>query len=447
MQKLPQIILVGRPNVGKSTLFNRLIRSKRAITHDQPGITRDRLEGTAHHAGRSFGLVDTGGILLDAHAALLDGPAGIRGFESHILTQTEAAAREAAAIAFVADGRAGLLPLDEHLLAHMRRLGVPILLLVNKVDGPELEDNLTAEFHALGVPLLAVSGEHGHNVRLAADMLVEMLPPPHENEPQERGLRLALLGRPNVGKSSLINALCGQERMIVSEQAGTTRDSVDVHMEREGVVYTFVDTAGVRRRSRITDTVEAFSVNSAIKSTTKAQITLFLLDAPEGVTQQDKRLFDLLHERKTPFIVLVNKMDMVQDQAATKKAFRQALDFCPHIPLLFISALKKRGLEKILPFASQVYAECSMRVSTGLLNRAVREVLDKHPPPLVKRVRAKFFYLTPAESNPPTFVFFVSDAERVPQSYARYLEKSLRRLFGIAHAPMRVHFRSAHKKK
>jgi len=447
MQNLPHIVLVGRPNVGKSTLFNRLIRSKRAITHDQPGITRDRLEGTAHHAGRSFGLVDTGGILLDAHAALLDGPAGIRGYESHILAQTEAAAREAASIAFVVDGRAGLLPFDEHLLAHIRRLGVPILLLVNKVDGPELEDELTAEFHALGLPLLAVSGEHGHNVRLAADMFAEMLPPPHKEEPQERGLRLALLGRPNVGKSSLINALCGQERMIVSEQAGTTRDSVDVLVEKDGIVYTFVDTAGVRRRSRITDTVESFSVNSAIKTTTKAQITLFLLDAPEGVTQQDKRLFDLLHERKTPFIVLVNKMDLVRDQNAVKTAIRQALDFCPHIPLLFISAIKKHGLEKILPLAAQAHAECSLRISTGLLNRAMQEVIDKHPPPIVKRARVKFFYLTQAESNPPTFVFFVSDAERVPQSYARYLEKSLRRLFGIAHAPMRVRFRSTHKKK
>jgi len=447
MRTLPHIVLVGRPNVGKSTLFNRLIRSKRAITHDQPGITRDRLEGTVHHAGRSFGLVDTGGILLDAHAVLLDGPPGIRGFEAHILAQTETAAREASAIAFVTDGRAGLLPLDEHLLAHIRRLGVPILLLVNKVDGPEREDELTAEFHALGLPLLAVSGEHGHNVRLAADLLVDMLPPPREEETRERGLRLALLGRPNVGKSSLVNALCGQERMIVSEQAGTTRDSVDVRVEQEGAVYIFVDTAGVRRRSRITDAVESFSVNSAIKTTTKTQITLLLLDASGGVTQQDKRLLDLLHERKTPFIVLVNKMDMVREQTAIKKAFRQTLDFCPHIPLLFISALTKHGVKNILPFAARLHAECGIRVSTGLLNRAVHDVLDKHQPPVVKGVRAKFFYLTQAESNPPTFVFFVNDAERVPQNYARFLEKSLRHLFGIAHAPMRIRFRSAHKKK
>jgi GTP-binding protein len=337
--------------------------------------------------------------------------------------------------------------LDEHLLAHVRRFGVPILGLVNKVDGPEQEDRLTAEFYALGLPLLAVSGEHGHNVRLAADMLVEMLPPQHEDACRQHGLRLALLGRPNAGKSSLINALCGQERMIVSEQPGTTRDSVDVRVEKEGLVYTFVDTAGVRRRSRITDAVESFSVNSAIKSSTKAQITLFLLDAIEGVTQQDKRLLDLLHERKTPFMVLVNKMDIIKEQGAAKTTFRQTLDFCPHIPLLFISALTKRGQEKILPLASQIHAECGMRVGTGLLNRAVQEVLAKHQPPVVKRVRAKFFYLTQAESNPPTFVFFVNDAERVPQSYARYLVKSLRRHFVIVHGPMRVRFRSTHKKK
>jgi GTP-binding protein len=188
-------------------------------------------------------------------------------------------------------------------------------------------------------------------------------------------------------------------------------------------------------------------VNSAIKTTTKTQVTLLLFDAPEGVTQQDKRLLDLLHERKTPFMVLVNKMDMVREQAVVKKAFRQALDFCPHVPLLFISALKKRGLEKILPLALQIHTECGIRIGTGLLNRAVQEVLDKHQPPVVKRLRAKFFYLTQAESNPPTFVFFVNDADRVPQSYARYLEKSLRSLFGIVHAPMRIRFRSSHKKK
>lgn len=449
MSKISQIVLVGRPNVGKSTLFNRLIRSNRAITHDRAGITRDRLEGTVRHEGRTFGLIDTGGIHMDAHAALLDGPQGIRGFEAQILEQTESAVREAAGIAFVVDGRAGLLPLDEHLLAHMRRMGIPMLLVVNKVDGAEREAALTAEFHAAGLPLLAVSGEHGYNIRALADALADMLPPADaaRESAAPPGLRLALLGRPNVGKSSLINTLCGQARMIVSEHAGTTRDSVDVRIEKNGVLYTFVDTAGVRRPSRVTDAVEAFSVNSSLKSTTKAQVTLFVLDAVEGLTQQDKRLLDLLHERKTPFLVLINKMDQADNQAGVKKAFREALDFCRHVPLLFISALSGQGVEKILPAARRVDKECAVRIGTGVLNRAMEEVLGKHQPPVVRRRRAKFFYLTQAESNPPTFVFFVSDAERVPESYARYLEKSLRSLFGIAHAPMRVHFRSSHKKK
>ena len=451
MDNLPKIVLVGRPNVGKSTLFNRLIRSKRAITHDQPGITRDRINGLVrqgkHESDQCFALIDTGGIQLDSHAALLEGPAGVRGFEADILAQTESAVQGAAAIAFVVDGRAGLLPLDEHLLAHMRRLGVPMVLIVNKVDGAELEDELTAEFHALGLPLLPVSGEHGHNLRALADMLFELLPVREQHGQDDVTLRLALLGRPNVGKSSLVNALCGQERMIVSDIAGTTRDSIDVQVEKNGKHYVFVDTAGVRRRAKITDAIESFSVNASIKSTTKAQITLLLLDASEGVTQQDKRLLDLLHERKTPVIALINKIDAVREPAAVKKDFKQALAFCPHIPLLFISALKKQGLNKILPLASQVHTECETRIGTGLLNRAMQEVLEKHQPPVVRRVRAKFFYLTQAENNPPTFVFFVSDAERVPDSYARYLEKSLRRLFNIAHAPMRVRFRSSHKKK
>ena len=265
---------------------------------------------------------------------------------------------------------------------------------------------------------------------------------------EDAPLRLAMLGRPNAGKSSLINALSGEERMIVSDVAGTTRDSVDVRFSKDGRDYIFVDTAGVRRRTRITDIVEKYSVNAAIKSTTKADVTLLTLDATEQVSQQDKRLMDLLDNRKIPFMVLINKCDLVPAGALRQleKNVRQMLAFCGHVPILPVSALTGKGLEKILPLARTIHEECGVRVPTGQLNRAMEDVLARHQPPVVKRVRAKFFYLTQAETQPPTFVFFVSDAERVPESYARYLERSLRKIFGISHAPMRIRLRSSHKK-
>ena len=451
---LPGIVLVGRPNVGKSTLFNRLIRSNRAITHDRPGVTRDRMEGTVRRKGLpDFMVVDTGGITLDAHAAVTEGPEGIRGFEADILRQAEAAMKDACGVAFVVDARDGLLPLDEFLAAHVRRMGLPTLCVVNKVDGIEREDEQLAEFHALGFPVLAVSAEHGHNIRALVEELAALLPEAADGDESAAGeadapLRLAMLGRPNAGKSSLINALSGEERMIVSDVAGTTRDSVDVRFTKDGRDYVFVDTAGVRRRTRITDIVEKYSVNAAIKSTTKADVTLLTLDATEQVSQQDKRLMDLLDNRKIPFMVLINKCDLVPAGALRQleKNVRQMLAFCGHVPILPVSALTGRGLEKILPLARTIHEECGVRVPTGQLNRAMEDVLARHQPPVVKRVRAKFFYLTQAETQPPTFVFFVSDAERVPESYARYLERSLRKIFGISHAPMRIRLRSSHKK-
>jgi GTP-binding protein len=491
------------------------------------------------------------------------GPEALRGFEEALLKQAEHAVQEAALLCLVADGREGLTPFDRHLAAYLRRTGKPLLLVVNKIDGPEKADLLVAEFHSLGLDLIPCSAAHGYNMRdledemrqriftdqptgadpvltedeealiagaprrlrkalreaalgdraeaaeptdpylpdlpdeegacesfepgtlseqeqedlleaelsaaeqeLAAlrgrevygealeDDLLSVVP---DSDLEEEGrlalpegpLRLALLGRPNAGKSSLVNAMVGTERMIVSDQAGTTRDSVDVDTVIDGEPCTFVDTAGVRRRAKITDTVERYSVNSSLKSTTKADVTLLLLEATEGVTQQDKRLIDLLYERKTPFMVLVNKVDLLpaRQRKEIEKDFAEALVFCPHVPLIFISALKKRNLRRIVPLARQIHTECAMRVGTGRLNRAMEMVLERHQPPVVRRLRPKFFYLTQAESLPPTFVFFVNDAERILPSYARYLERSLRKIFSIVHAPVRVHFRSSHKKR
>ena len=446
-----KIALLGRPNVGKSTLFNRLIRSNRAITHDRPGVTRDRMEGIVReHGGRSFILIDTGGVTLDEHHAVAEGPQGLRGFEAEILRQTQAAMDESVAFCLVVDARDGLMPFDEHLASFIRRAGKPVILAVNKVDGMEKEDQMTAEFHALGFPLMAVSAEHGHNVRALEEELFDLLPPeePEEQDP-EKNLKLALLGRPNAGKSSLVNAMVGEDRMIVSDVAGTTRDSVDIPFVFQGKAGVFVDTAGIRRRSRITDSVERFSVNSSIKSSTKADVTLYVIDALEGVTAQDKRLVSLMVERKTPFLILVNKIDLVgrRERTTLAKDFKEMLEFCPHVPVLMVSALKGTGLSQIIPLAQQIREECNMRIGTSALNRAMEEVLNRHQPPVVKRVRPKFFYLTQAEIAPPTFVFFVNDAERVSDTYVRYLEKSLRSIFGIEHAPMRVRLRSSHKKR
>ena len=447
-----RVMVVGIPNVGKSTLFNRLIRSNRAITHDRPGVTRDRMEGVVRsRSGRSFTLIDTGGVTLDSHHSVADGPEGLRGFEAEILQQTQAAMDEASVFCLVVDGRDGLMPFDEHLASFVRRAGKPTLLVVNKVDGMEHEDTMLAEFHALGFPMLALSAEHGHNIRALEEEMVDLLPvedPDAEAKP-ENVLRLAMLGRPNAGKSSLVNAMIGEDRMIVSDVAGTTRDSVDIPFVSDGRACEFVDTAGVRRRTRITDTVERFSVNSSLKTTTKADVTLYVIDALEGVTAQDKRLIDLLDERKTPFMILVNKIDLVgrKEQAALEKNFKEVLQFCPHVPVLMVSAMKQVGLGRIVPLAAQIREECNTRIGTGALNRAMEEVLTKHQPPVVKRSRPKFFYLTQAEVAPPTFVFFVSDADRVSETYARYLDRSLRKIFRIEHAPIRVRLRSSHKKK
>ncbi len=455
---LLKVSLIGRPNVGKSTLFNRLIRSNRAITHDMPGVTRDRMEGIVRAKSKApFILIDTGGITLTEKAQVVDGPAGLRGFEKAILTQAQTSVDESAVLVLVVDGREGLTPFDQHIATWIRKQNKTCILAVNKVDGIEKEDVVLAEFHKLGFKSIAISAEHGHNIRALEEMIQkQLLDTPLSDEDLEEGsdildrdLKICFIGKPNAGKSSMVNALIRSERMIVSDMAGTTRDSVDIYFELKGKKYIFVDTAGIRKPSKIVDSIEKYSVNSSIKSTTKADVSIMMIDATEGLTSQDKRLIDLLDERKTPFMVVVNKLDLVPQtkRNALKDSFKEALAMCSHVPLIFSSALKREGIRTILPIAHQVFEECHIRISTGILNRSLEAVLTKHQPPVVKRVRGKFFYMTQAESAPPTFVFFVNDADRITMPYRRYLEKSLRKLFKIEHAPMRMNFRSSHKKR
>ncbi len=437
------VAIIGRPNVGKSTLFNRLLRREAAITHDRPGVTRDRIYAEADLEGRKVAFVDTGGLEMEEQA---------EDIQAAIFSQAREAVHEANAILLVMDGREGLTALDEKVASFIRASNKPVLLAVNKVDGSENEDLMLAEFHGLGFPLLAVSAAHGNGVQtlrehIAGEFLAGV--PEEEDRTSEQGLRIAFLGKPNAGKSSLVNSLTGSERVIVSPLAGTTRDSVDVTFEVEDKRYTFVDTAGVRKRTKIEDSLEQYSVLRALKASKKAQVTILVLDALEGMTTQDKKLLSFLEKEQTPFIAVINKMDLVprDERKVAKEHYRKALRIASYAPVTFTSAKTGIGVADLLPMSERLWEECKIRIGTGQLNRALRTALGKHQPPVVKRRRAKFYYLTQVETEPPTFVFFVNDPELIKPSYAKYLENSLRKLLGITMAPVRVFYKSSHDKE
>ncbi|WP_457570473.1 ribosome biogenesis GTPase Der [Desulfovulcanus sp.] len=438
---LPFVVIAGRPNVGKSTLFNRLIGKNKALTHDRPGVTRDRIYGEVRKGGTPFALVDTGGLILDADSVS-------EGIEKEILAQTHEAIESADLVLLVVDAREGINPLDEQLAEMLRQSNKPVHLVVNKVDGLEKKDVLVSDFYGLGFDLTPVSAAHGHNIsQLLEDIRAKLPLGEIEEDAQDRapGLRLCLLGRPNVGKSSMINALVGENRLIVSPVAGTTRDSVDVILERDSKLYTFVDTAGVRKKRRIRDTLERFSVLMSLKSSKRAQVVFLLLDALEGVLAQDKKLLSFLDREKTPFIVVVNKIDLIPRSkiAQLKEYFRQELKFCSHAPIVYTSTISKAGLGSLLPLAEKLWAECQKRVTTGLLNRLIKEATSRHQPPLVKGKRAKFYYMTQASICPPEFVFFVNNKNLIKPSYVRYLERQIRKLFDMNMAPIRIYFRDS----
>jgi GTPase len=450
--ELPIVALIGRPNVGKSSLFNRLLKSSRALTHDLPGVTRDRIYGEVRWAEKPFALVDTGGLE----------PESSEDIKQAVLSQAREALAEALLVLMVVDGREGLNALDEQVAAILRTANKPVLVTVNKVDGAEKEALLTAEFHQLGFPVLAVSAAHGFGAGQLMDEIMDLLPPVDDpgileqsapvhladSEDAKAGMRLSLLGRPNVGKSSLVNALLGVDRQIVSAQAGTTRDSVDISWQVGDKVYTLVDTAGVRKRTRVQDSLERFSVLKALRSSKKAQVTMLVLDALEGLTFQDKKLLTFLDREKTPLIAVVNKIDLVPRSTvnALKQRFKDDLSFASHVPLVFTSTITRAGLGGLLPLAERIWTQCQTRISTGQLNRVMGEATQRHQPAVINRRRAKFFYLTQTDVAPPTFVFFVNDAGLIRQEYARYLENQLRKRFSLNLAPLQLHFRSSHGK-
>jgi GTP-binding protein len=442
----PVVAIVGRPNVGKSTLFNRILGRREAIVEDLPGVTRDRKQAEAEWEGRVFTLVDTGGFAPDAREPL----------SRKVQEQTRRALEEADLVLFLLDGREGLTPVDRDLAQLLRQAERPVLTLVNKVDGPRQEEELY-DFYQLGLEeLIPVSALHGGGFAEAMDRLATLLPPTPK-EAEERPTRVALLGRPNVGKSSILNALLGEERVIVDVQPGTTRDTIDTPLTYRNRPFVLIDTAGIRRRGRIARGVETFSVERAKKALDRADVACLVLDAAEGVLEQDMKIAGMILEAGRSGLLVVNKSDLLAedresplDHGAIRKRearLRASLPFLEFVPLLFVSAKTGRQIPKILDLAGQVAAASSQRIATGPLNQALQRLTARHTPPLHRGRAVHFYYGTQVGVQPPTFLLFVNHPEGIAATYLRYLETGLRDAFGFVGTPLRFRLRARRPSK
>lgn len=432
----PVVAIVGRPNVGKSTLFNRIIGRNLAIVEDKPGVTRDRNYAEAEWEGKHFLLVDTGGFEPETEDFMY----------MKMREQTTLAIEEADIIIFLLDGKQGLLPADIEVSHRLRASGKPVIYAVNKVDGQK-EEELVPDFYRLGVDtLFALSAKHGGGFTDLMDALGNILPPVSaaDEEREKSGIpRIAIIGRPNVGKSSFINALIGKERMIVSAAAGTTRDAVDSVYRYYGKQYLLVDTAGIRSRGKISQGVEKYSVMRAMKSLATADVALVLIDASEGITEQDERVVGLAHEEGKGTIIVLNKWDTVPDKEQAYKQFmsdvQQRLKFADYAPVITISALTRQRITKVFEEIDKVIEEREKRVPTAELNKVFEILTARHEPPLYQGKRVKYYYITQVGVKPPTFVVFVNYPEGVHFSYLRYIENNLREAFGFRGTPVRIY--------
>ncbi len=437
------VAIVGRPNVGKSALFNRLVGRSIAIVEDIPGTTRDRIYADAEWAGATFTLVDTGGLQVDG---LLDEKnATPELLVDQVHHQAEMAIGEADVILFMVDGKAGMTATDENVADLLRRTHKPVILIVNKIDG-ESRRLAALDFYALGLgDPHAISALHGLGTGDLLDAIVAALPTEAAQE-VDTATKIAIVGRPNVGKSSLFNALLGEERVIVSEMPGTTRDAIDTHIEWEGQQLLLIDTAGIRRRGHIDPGIEKYSVLRAMKAITRADVALLLLDATEMVTAQDAHVAGYILEEEKGVVVLVNKWDLIEKDSQTMAEFTQRvrteLQFLDYVPVLFISAKTGKRVEQVLPMALKVREQRLMRVPTSELNQLVQDATIRHAPPSKAGKRLKFYYATQVAVDPPNFVFFVNDARLVHFSYQRYIENQLRERYEFLGTPLRFTFRN-----
>lgn len=435
MSSLPVVAIVGRPNVGKSTLFNRLVGGRKSIVHDEPGVTRDRLHATVTWRGRAFTLTDTGGFE----------PSASMGLAALVSAQVRRALQEADLILFVVDAREGVLPLDQEIARLLRRkTRERIILVPNKVDRPSHEV-LTTDFFRLGFEdVLPVSAEHGLGVAELADLIVNALPSAG-GESDARGIRVAVVGRPNVGKSSLVNRLLGQDRVIVSETPGTTRDVIDTPFTHQGTNYVLIDTAGIRSRGKVRGPLERFSVLRALRAMERSDVALLVLDGPDGVTEQDAKIAAYAQDVGCGAILVVNKRDLmppgVESERQLTLSIRDRLRHVDYAPVAFVSALTGSRVTTILPLLKSVAAERARRIPTPEVNTLIGEAVRKHPPPAGGKRPIRFSYAMQAASPPPTFLLFVSDPLGVPVIYRRYLVNRLREAFGFTGAPIRLVFK------
>jgi len=455
----PVVALVGRPNVGKSTLFNRLAGERLAVVDDRPGTTRDRLVAEAHWGGRTFDIVDTGGI--DPSSLQSQEPLSLDSADyiPQIRAQAELAATEADAVVFLVDAEAGITPADHEVADILRRAqrtrgagGPALLLAVNKADNAERRARLP-EFYELGMgDPLPVSALHGSGTGDLLDRLLELLPPPgEEQEPEQPSLHLAIVGRPNVGKSSLLNRLLGEERVLVSPIPGTTRDAVDTQLTYHGLPVTLIDTAGIRRRGHIEVGVEKYSVLRALRAVERSDVALLVIDGTEGVRAQDTHIAGIALEKRKSIIVLINKWDIVPKDAYTQPAYaehvRQQLNFLDYVPALFVSAKTGQRVDQILPLALRVQEERLRRIPTSELNRLVQQALDRHAPPSKAGKRLKILYAAQVRTDPPTFLFHVNDPKLAHFTYVRFLENRLRETYSFLGTPIQLVFRKRESRR
>ena len=429
----PIVAIVGRPNVGKSTFFNKIVGKRIAIVEDVPGVTRDRLYYEVEWCGRKMMFIDTGGIEPDTNDMIM----------THIKTQAQIAIDSADAIVFMTDIHAGVTADDREIAAMLRKCSKPVVLCVNKVDSVGALPMEFYEFYELGLgDPFAVSSVHGSGTGDILEQLCEYLPEEIEEDEDEDKIKVAVIGRPNAGKSSLVNHILGKERMIVSNVAGTTRDAIDSDVENEHGKYVFIDTAGIRKTGKIEDSIEKYSILRAEMAVDRADVCLIVVDATEGVTAQDERVAGIAHESGKACIIIINKWDLVEKETGTLENYRkevyEKLSYMTYAPVLFISAKTGQRVDRIYELINYVNDQASMRISTGMLNDVLNEATNRVPPPTDKGRRLKIYYMTQTGVKAPTFVLFVNDAELFHFSYQRYIENKLREVFGFEGTPIKL---------